>query len=67
MGDGHLAVGGERHALFVNGERDNRCSVTARHRQHETGALLAVLEVDGVDDGLAGDAFERLFDHAGLG
>ena len=67
MGDGHLAVCGQRHALFVDGERDNRCSVTARHGQHEAGALLAVFQVDGVDDGLAGDALERLFDDAGLG
>ena len=67
MGDGHLAIGGERHALLVDGESDNRCSVTARHGQHEAGALLAVFQVDGVDDRLAGDALERLFNDDGFG
>ena len=62
-----LALCGERHALFVDGERDDRGPVTARHGQHQAGALLAVFKVDGVDDGLAGNALERLLDDVGLG
>ena len=62
-----LLVGSERHALLVDGERDDRGSVAARHGQHQAGALLAVFQVDGVDDGLAGNALERLLDDVGLG
>src|SRR5882762_7540195 len=38
-----------------------------RHRQHFRCALLAVFEVDRIDNGFAGDALQRFFHHIGFG
>ena len=67
MRDRNFFVGGQRHAFFVDGQRDYAGAVALGHRQHFRGALLAVFEVDRVDDGLAGDALQRLFDYVGFG
>ena len=67
MGDGEFFIGGEGHAVFVDGEGDDGGAVAAGHGEDFGGALLAVFEVDGVDDGFAGDAFEGFLDDVGLG
>ena len=67
FGDGQLFLPGQRHAVFVDGQRDDRRAVALRHRQNFRRALLAILQVDGVDDGLARNALQRLFDHVGFG
>ncbi len=67
MRDRNFFVGGQRHAIFVDGQRNDACAVALRHRQDFRGAFLAVFEVDGIDDGLAGNALQRLFHHIGFG
>ena len=52
LGDGDLFFGRERHAIFVDGERNDRGPEALGHGQHFGGALLTVFQVDGVDDRL---------------
>ncbi len=58
---------GQRHAIFVDGQRDDGRAVALGHGENLGGALLAVLKVDGVDDRLAGNALQRLFHDIGFG
>ncbi len=67
LGDGQLLLRRQRHAVFVDGQRDHRRAVALGHRQHLRRALLAVFQVDRVDDRLARNALQRLFHHVGLG
>ncbi len=67
MRDGQLFVGGQRHALFVDGEGDDGRAITAGHGQHLPRTLFAVLKIDRVDDRLAGNPLEGLFDDVRLG
>ena len=67
FGNGGFLFGGQRHAFFIDGERDHGSTVALGHRQNFGGALLTIFQIDRVDDGLAGNALERLFDHIGLG
>ena len=67
LGDGQLLLPGQRHAVFVDGQRDDGRAVALGHRQNFRRALLAIFQVDGVDDGLARNALQRFLDHVGLG
>ncbi len=62
LGDCDLLVRSQGHAVFVDGQRDHRRAVLLRHRQHFRRALLPVFQVDGVDDRLARDPLQALFD-----
>ena len=55
------------HAGLVDGQRDDRGAEAARQRQPLVGRLLAVLEIDRVDDRLAAIELERRFEHRELG
>ena len=65
--DSHLFVCGQRHAIFVNGERDHRRAIALGHRQHLRRAIFSVLQIDRVDNRLARNALQRLFDNIGFG
>ena len=67
MRDRDLLVRGQRHALFIDGQRDYACAIALRHWQHFRGALLAVFEIDRIDDGFAWNALQRLFHDVGFG
>ena len=67
LGDGYFLVGGKRHAGFVNGERDDGGAVALGHGQHGGSTLLAILKIDGINNRLARDALQPLFDDVGFG
>ena len=67
LGNRDFLVGRESHTFFVDRESDYGRAVALRHWQHFAGAFLTVFEIDRIDDGFARDAFERNFDHIGLG
>ena len=67
LGDRQLLLRRERHALFVDGQRDDGCAVTLGHRQNLGGALFAIFQIDRVDDRLAGNALQRLLHDIGFG
>src|SRR5712671_3680183 len=67
MRDRNFPVRGQRHALFIDGQCDDTRAIALRHRQHFRGTLLAVFEIDRIDDGFAGNALQRLFDYVGFG
>ena len=56
-----------RHADLVDGQRDHRGAEALRQDQAVGGVLLAVLEIDRVDDRLAAVQFQRGLDHRGFG
>ena len=67
LGDRELALARDRHALLlvlVDAADHHRRAVGAQERHHPLEALLAVLEVDRVDDRLALAVAERQLDHA---
>src|SRR5260370_41129603 len=66
LGDGSLFLRGKRHAIFVDGQSNYGSAVTFGHRQDFRGALLAVFQIDGVDDGFSRDALQRLLDDVGF-
>ena len=66
-GDAELAGAILGHAVLVDGQRHHRGPEAARQLQALSRRLLAVLEVDGVDDGLAAVELERRLDDADLG
>src|SRR6185437_11503946 len=66
LGDRDFLVGGKRHAVFVDGQRDHRRAIALGHGQDFGSALLAVFQVDRVDDGFAGNALQRHLDDIGL-
>src|SRR5262245_27374701 len=65
-GDRELALRGLGHALLVDRQRDEHRAVAARQLAQPVGLLLAVLEVDRVDDRAAGHDLERLLDDVEL-
>ena len=67
MGDRDFLVRGQGHAIFIDGERDHGRTIALGHWQDLRRALLAIFQVDGVDDGLAGNTLQRFFDDVGLG
>ena len=67
MRNRNFPVRRQRHALFIDGQRDYSRAVSLRHRQHFRSPFLAVFQIDGVDNGFARNALQRLFDHVGLG
>ena len=67
MRDRHLLLRGQRHAVFVDGQRNHRRAVALRHRQNFRRPLLAIFQIDRIDDRPPGNALQRLFDHVGLG
>jgi hypothetical protein len=66
-GDLDLALGGLGHARLVDGQRDHRGAELLREREALGGRLLAVLEVDRVDHGLAAVQLERRLEDPELG
>ena len=62
-GDAQLVLHRLRHADFVDGQRDHRGAEALRQDQPVGGVLLAVLEIDRVDDRLAAMQFQRRLDH----
>src|SRR5262249_55252094 len=62
LGDCDFLVGGERHSFFVDGERNHRRPIALGHWQDLGSALLAIFQVDGVDDGLARNTLQAYFD-----
>ena len=67
LGDAQFVVGLLRHALFVDRQGDDRGAEALRQFQPLVGRLLAVLEIDRVDDRLAAVELERGFQHRVLG
>ena len=70
LGDGELPLARHRHALLlvlVDAADDDRPAILLQQRDHLLEALLAVLQVDGVDDGLALALPERELDDRGVG
>ncbi len=67
LGDAELVRRELGHADFVDGERHHRRAVFARELQAFFRLVLAVLEVDRVDDRLAAVELERRLDHLGVG
>jgi hypothetical protein len=67
LGDIDLAVGGLRHALFVDGQGDQRGAVGLCQRGDAVEFVAACLEVDGVHDRPAGDLLQGGLDHLRLG
>ena len=65
--DGNFLIGCQRHSIFIDRECDHRRTKPLRHRQDFRGALLAILQIDRIDDRFARNAFERLFHHVGFG
>ncbi len=66
-GDAQFVLDRLRHADFVDGQRDHRGAELLRQHQAIGGVLLAVLEVDRVDDRLAAVQLQRGLDHRGFG
>ena len=62
-----LALRGLGHALLVDGQRDHRGAELLGQDQPVGGGLLAILEIDRVDDRLAAMQLERRLDDVGLG
>ena len=58
-----LRLGG----VLVDDPKDDRCTVTAQQWRHRRDPLLAVLEVNGIDDRLALAVGERNLDRIGIG
>ena len=67
MRNGNLFVRRQRHAVFINRQRNHRSTVTSCHRQHLRSPLLAILQINGVDDRLARNPLQRLLNHIRLG
>ena len=67
LGDPQLVVDLLGHALLVDRQRDHRRAEALRELQALVGRLLAVLEIDRVDDRLAAIELERGFEHRVLG
>ena len=68
-GDLHLPLARDAHALhgiLVDGSDDDGRAVALEQRTHGLEALLAVLQVDGVDDGLALAPLQRVLDGDGV-
>jgi hypothetical protein len=68
--DGQLALARDRHALLlvlVDAAHHHRTAVGAQERHDLLEALLAVLQVDRVDDGLALAVPQRQLDDGGVG
>ena len=61
-----LPFGRQRHAVLVDGQRNHGCTVALRHGQHFRSPLLAILQIDRVDDRPPGDSLQRLFNDIGL-
>ena len=66
-GDLDLAIGSPRHALLVDGQRDDAGAVVAHRRQHRVAADASVLEIDAVDDAASRVDLERRLDDVGVG
>ena len=64
--DCQLGVGGLRHTLLVDGQRDHRGPEALRQAQPLGGGALTVLEVDRVDDRLAAVQLQCRLDHRGF-
>ena len=56
----------QRHSVFVNRERNHRCSVPLRHRQYQRRPLLAIFQIDRIDNRPPGNPLQRLFHHVSL-
>ena len=70
LGDLKLARGRLGHAclrILVDRERHARRAVAAQHRADACHALLAVLEVDRVDDAPTAGALQARLEHVGIG
>ena len=65
--DRRLFLCGQRHAVFINGQRNDCGAVALRHRQNFRGAFFAIFQVDGVDDGFARNPLQRFFNNVSLG
>ena len=62
-----LVLGRLRHADLVDGQRDHRGAELLRQLQAVGARLLAILEVDRVDDRLAAMQLQRRLDHRRFG
>jgi len=62
MSHGHLSVSRPGHALFVNGEGYHSRPVPAAQLQGPNRPLLAVFQVNGIDDTLTRQVLEGRFD-----
>ena len=65
--DRNLFIRGKGHTFFVDRQRDHCRSIALRHWQDFAGALLAVFQINRIDDRLAGNAFERNLDDVSFG
>ena len=66
LGNFQLALPGDRLGLVgivVDATDHERRAVASRQRHHALEPLLTILQVDGVDDGLALQSFQRLLYH----
>ena len=66
VGDLQLPLSRDRLRLvgiIVDASHHQRRAVAPRQRDHALEAFLPILQVDGVDDGLALQPFQRLLDH----
>src|SRR5208282_4905029 len=70
LGDLKLALARHRLRLLlvlIDAADDQRGAIAAGERHYFAEALLAVFEIDRIDQRLAGSAFERLLDHTRVG
>ncbi len=65
--DRKLVVDVLRHAGLVDRQRDDRGAKPARELEPFVGGILAILEIDRVDDRLAAVELQRRFEHRVLG
>ena len=65
--DLQLALRRFGHPLLINGQRNDRRPEFARQQQPLMRRMLAILEIDRIDDRLAAMQLERLLDHRRLG
>ena len=67
LGDFDLLLPGLGHAVLVNGERDDARAILLTKGENLARARLAILEIDAVDDGLAGQTLQGALDNGDLG
>ena len=65
--DLELALGGARHPLLVDRQRDDARAVVAHERQHRVAADAPILQVDAVDDAPTRIHLERGVDDVRVG